>query len=166
MKRLGMLGVAFFLCGMLAGCGTETRAGLVTDTIVRINQASSEVGLIATEVKKATEEATKERKPLNLTKAGEAAEKLKQTGVKIVEMKQRIDQVKATITEDEKKEYAKDQQESLNKAFKTLLQNQQDLRDAMAAASAIDKAKTDDLQKKINDAISPFEAQAKGSRAN
>jgi DNA-directed RNA polymerase beta' subunit len=166
MKRLWMLGVAFFLCGMLAGCGTETRAGLVTDTIQRINQASSEVGLIAKSVKEATEEAAKEGKPLNLTKASEAADKLKQTGVKIVEIKQRIDLVKTTITEDEKKEYARDQQENLNKAFKTLLQNQQDLRDALVAAEAINKAKTDELRKKIVDAISPFEAQAKGSRTN
>ncbi len=165
MKRLWMLGVAFLLCGMLAGCGTETRAGLVTDTIQRINQASSEVGLIASKVKEATDDA-KGGKKLDLAKAGEAADKLKQTGVKIVEIKQRIDQVKATITDDEKKEYAKDQQENLNKAFKTLLQNQQDLRDALAAAETLDKAKTDDLRKKIVEAISPFEAQAKGNRAN
>jgi len=166
MKRLSMLIVPLFLLGLLAGCETETRAGLVVETITRINLASSEVGIIATKVKEATDKSTKENKKLDLSDASKAADKLKETASKIVEIKQRIDLVKATITEDEKKAYAKDQQENLNKAFKKLLDTQAELRDALAAAEVIDKAKTEELRKKIVEAIGPFEAQTKGNRAN
>jgi predicted nucleic acid-binding Zn-ribbon protein len=165
MKRLRIFGVALFLCAMLVGCESRDRGGLLTGVIQRLNLASSEVGIIATKVKDATEEAKKGKK-LDLSEAVKAADKLKETGTKIVEIRQQIDRAKDSITAEEKQEYAKDQQENLNKAFKTLLQNQQDLRDALAEAEKIDKTKTDELRKKLDDAVGPFQAQTKVSRTN
>lgn len=160
MKRVRILGVAFFLCGIMVGCGPETREGLVADTIKRMELAASEVGNITSAVETATK-AAEEGKKLDFTEAGKAAEKLKETGTKIVEIKQRIDIVRASITDDEKKTYADSQKESLNKAFETLLKRKTKLHEALAAAEQYDKLKVDELRKKIVDAESPFAAQAR-----
>lgn len=161
MKRIWMLGLAVALCGMLSGCGTETHEQLVADTISRMNLASVDVGNITKGINDAVDDAKKSGKKLDLTDAGKATEKLKESGTKLVEMKQRIELWRAKITEDEKREYAQSQQVNLNKAFSTLLERQDELRKALSAAAAMDAEKTDELRKKIEEAQAPFEQQAR-----
>ena len=160
MKRLLIPALTFLLCGMLIGCGEETREGLVVQTIKHMESAAENVGTITTKVNEATEDA-KKGKPFKLDEAAKAADKLKETGQKIVEIKQRIDLVRSSITDEEKKTYAENQKRDLNKAFQTLVKRKDDLRVALAAAETIDKLKVDELRKKIADAESPFEAQAR-----
>ncbi len=162
MNRFGFIGLSLFLCAMLVGCATETRENLVIDTIKRLDLAATQVDNITAQVKKATDAVEKgEKKTLDLTEASKAADTLKDTGAKIVEIKQRIDMVRSSITEDEKKIYAENQKGALTKAFKTLQERQLELRTALAAAEKHDKVKVEDLRKRITDAEGPFEAQAR-----
>jgi len=161
MKRICTLGLAIIFGCMLTGCGPETREGLVTDTIERMKIATIEVGAITAKVNEAVEEAKKPGGKLNLKAATIQAEKLKETGVKIVEIKQRIDMIRANVTESEQKSYAESQRESLNAAFKNLLTKKEELRTALNAAEAFDSVQVAALRQKIVDAESPFEAQAR-----
>lgn len=162
MKRFGIVSFAFCLGAMLVGCATETRENLVIDTIKRLDLAATQVDNITAAVTKATDAVEKgEKKSLDLTEAGKAADTLKDTGTKIVEIKQRIDMVRSSITDDEKKTYAENQKGQMAKAYKTLLDRQTALRSALAAAEKHDKVKVDELRKRITDAESPFEAQAR-----
>jgi two-component SAPR family response regulator len=144
----------------MTGCGPETREGLLADAIARMDTAATEVGIITAKVNEAIKEAEKGKK-LDLTDAAKAAEKLKETGIKIVEVKQRIDMARGTITEEEQREYAEKQKVSLNRAFKKLLEEKEGLRKALAVAETHDKLRVDELRKKITDAESPFEAHAR-----
>lgn len=159
MKRIWILGPALVVCGM-SGCAGETREGLVTEVILRMNTASSDVSLITAKVNEATDDA-KKGKPLDLAEAAKAAEKLKETGTDIVKIKQRIDMVRGSITDEEKKDYAENQKGKLNDAFRNLLEQKEKLRTALTAAEAFDKAKVDELRKKIVEAEGPFEQQAR-----
>jgi L-fucose isomerase-like protein len=160
MKRFWMFAGVFALCTLLTGCGQETREGLVTDTVARMKTAANQVGTITSKVKEATD-AAKGGKKLDLTEAAKAADALKETGVKIVEIKQRIDLVRQQITDDERKEYAEGVKKSLNDAFAGLLTQKKELREALAAAEVYDKSKVDELRKRIVEAEGPFEAQAR-----
>jgi hypothetical protein len=167
MNRFRFVGIAVLLCGCLAGCGTESREGLVNDTINRLQLAGSQVGQLTGKIKEATDDAKKSGKnKIDITEATKAADTLKETGIKIVEIKQRIDALKEKITDDEKKEYAKNQRDNLNKAFTALLEQQRELEKALADADVVDPGKTDILRKKVVEAMSPFEAQAKGAVRN
>ena len=162
MNRLWMLCVAFGMITFLVGCGGDTREGLVTDTIQRMGIATSEIGLITEAVNKAVDDVkNKKTKQLDLTEAKKLAGKLKETGAKIVEIKQRIDMVRSQITDSERQQYAESQQEALNTAFRKLLEAKTAYHTAMTAAEAYDKAKVEELRKIVIDAESPFEAQAR-----
>jgi hypothetical protein len=157
-----MFACVFLSCNLLTGCGADTHEGLVQETIQQMRAAGTEVSIITAKVRDATDEAKKANKSkLDLTAAGKAADKLKETGTRIVLLKQRIDYVKSKITPEEREEYAKNNKSNLNDAFKKLLQEKEDLRKALADAEAIDKDRTDELRKKIVEAESPFEAQAR-----
>ncbi len=160
MKRFWLFGYAVLLCTILTGCGQETREGLVADIVTRMKTAATEVSSITAKVKEATD-AAKAGKKLDLSEAAKAAEKLKETGTRIVEIKQRIDMVRSQITEKEKEEYAENVKVSLNEAFGTLLKKKEELREALAVAETYDKQKVEELRKKIIEAESPFEAQAR-----
>ena len=158
MKRILGLGVAFALLGMMAGCGSDSREGLITETINHIKLASTEIGNIKTRVKEATDKATKENKKLDLADAMEATKKLKETGEKTQDLKRRIDTVKATVSDEDRQSNAEKYRDDLNKAFASLLKQKEELREVLASAEKIDKTKVEDLRKKIVDAESPFEA--------
>lgn len=162
MKRFRLLGCGIMLCGMLVGCGSETRESLVTATIQSTEFAATDVESITTQVKKATEDVEKGTKTkLDLTEAAKAADQLKARGTKIVEIRQAIDRVRSTITEEEKKSYAENQKAKITKAMETLNERRTELRKALAAAEKHGKVQVDELRKKIVEAEGPFEAQAR-----
>lgn len=163
MKRFVFFACAFFACNLLTGCSSDTYEGLVQQTIQNMGTATTNMSTITAEVKKATEEARKGKK-FDLTAAMKAADKLKETGQETVAIKQRIDYIKARVTDDEKKEYAATHKNDLNTAFTKLLTEKQALRKALADAETVDgtaKRKVEDLRKRIEEAESPFEAQSR-----
>jgi hypothetical protein len=167
MKRLLPVAGVLSLCLVLAGCAGDTREGLIDDTIGMMNQAATEMGNVQKRVTEAVKnyEDGKAAK-LDLADAIKASDKLKETGVKTLEIKARIDIAKAQgISEEERKTYAENKQQSLNTAFKNLLTEQDKLRKALVSAEkcgAPNAAQAvEELRKKINEAESPYEAIAR-----
>ena len=64
MQRFLILCAAFLLCGMLAGCNSETPDYLIDETIRQIDQAATEVTNIQTAVNKAIKVHEENQKPL------------------------------------------------------------------------------------------------------
>lgn len=167
MKRLLSVAAILSFCFVLAGCSTDTREGLIDDTVGIMNQAATEMGNVQKRVSEAVKnyEDGKAAK-LDLTDAMKATEKLKETGGKTLEIKARIDIAKSQgITDQEKVTYAENKQQSLNTAFKNLLTEQDKLRKALVTAEkcgAPNAAQAvEELRKKISEAESPYEAIAR-----
>jgi hypothetical protein len=166
MKRLVQAGGVLGVCIVLAGCGSDSREGLISDTITMMNQAATEVGLIQKAVGTAVKEVEggKSNK-LNLAAAMKAADKLKETGDKTLEIKARIEMVKAQITDEDRKTYADNKREEINAAFKDLLAKQVALDKTLAEAEKLNVSNAKEAVQKLREkyvvAKSPFEALAR-----
>ena len=83
MKRLlqaaGILSVSI----VLAGCGSDSREGLIDDTVGMMNQAATEMGNIKKRVNEAVDKVKNgTSNKLDLAEAMKAADELKKSGVK------------------------------------------------------------------------------------
>lgn len=157
MKRLFIVSAFFALCLSLTGCGGDTNEKLITDTITRMGIAATEVGNIKARVDDALKKVEK-GESLDLSEAMEATIKLKETGAEFQRLKQRIEQLRSQVTEQDRKVYADNQRGKLNTAFKALIDNREELRKALLEAEKHGKAEVTKLRAKITDAESPFEA--------
>src|ERR1700678_300339 len=108
MKRLFSLSGALVLCGIMAGCATDSYEGLATDTIGLIDKAATEVGTIQTHVNDAVKKYNEgdKKNQLNLKPALDATLVLKGTGEDAQKIKGRIEHARGSITDDQKKRYA------------------------------------------------------------
>jgi hypothetical protein len=161
MKRFLVVSGVFLLCGLLVGCSSDTREGLVKETITMLDAAATDIGIINTKVKAAVEVSKTEGKKLDLTEAMGATKKLKETGDQAQLVKRRIEQVRAQITDEERKAYAKSLKNELNAAFAALLKNKEALRATLAEAEKLGtqaQGAVADLRAKIVEAESPFES--------
>ncbi len=164
MKRTLVLAGAFCLCGLLVGCGTDSREGLIEDTINMVQQAATDVGNIKSRVNEAIKKADEKRTKLDLTDAGKAADQLKKLGEEAQKIKRRIELDRASVTEEDKANYADKKKERLASAFSDLLKQRNELNKALTNAEAINQAAKDAVEKlreRIRDAESPFEALAR-----
>ncbi len=162
MKRLFQAGGVLAFCIFLAGCGGESREGLISDTIGMMNQAAKELDDIQKAVAAASKEAADKNARLDLKAAYKAADKLKDTGDKTLELKARIEIVKLQISEQDRESYAESKRAELNEAFKNLSAKNDALRKTLKATDelTVPNAKQDveELRKKVAWAVSPFEA--------
>ncbi len=163
MKRLFQAGGVLCFCIVLAGCGSDTREGLISDTIGIMNQAASEIDNIQKAVAAAAKDVQQGTKnKLDLAAAMKAAEKLKETGDKTLEIKARIEMVKAQLTKEDKETNAANKKSELDAAFNNLKAKQDALLDTLAAAEKLNvsnaKTAVEELRKKYVVAQSPFEA--------
>ncbi len=163
MKRFLSAASMIVLSLILIGCGHDTREGLIQDTVVMMNAASTQVKNIADRVKEATDRYKADsKKGLDLADAIKAAEELKKTGNKAQEIKRAIELYRAQITNDDQKINTEKQRGDLNAAFKKLVERKNDLRAALNDAEKLDngkeKAKVDALREKIVEAEGPYEA--------
>ena len=133
MKRILVLGSTFLLCGLFIGCGTDSREGLIDDTINMIQQAATDVGNIKSRVNEAIKKSEEKQTKLDLSDAMKAADQLKKIGETAQTIKRRLKQ---------KTELNK----SLTKAEEI----------NTAAKESVEK-----LREKIRDAESPFESLAR-----
>jgi glutamate-1-semialdehyde aminotransferase len=163
MKRLFQAGGVLCFCIVLAGCSSDSREGLISDTIGMMNQAAKEID----DIQKAVAAATKDvedgkSNKLTLTAAMKAADKLKETGDKTLEIKARIEMVKSQITDQDRQTNADNKKDELDTAFKNLKTKQDALLKTLADAEKLNvsNAKTaiEELRKKYVIAQSPFEA--------
>ncbi len=163
MKRSLVFGITFFLCLALVGCGSDSKEGLIADTVRLIDLAATEVGNIKTKVKEATDKSNDTRKKLDLADAMSAAKKLKETGEVANQINKRIEKVRQKpISAEDKKANADNERERLNTAFANLHTKRQELRVELAKAEGLDvpnaKDEVQKLRDKIRDAESPFES--------
>jgi hypothetical protein len=162
MKRFLVLCGAFFVSSLLVGCPSETRDGLVSDTIQRIELAATEIGNINSRVKEAIKQAETDNKKLDLTAALAAATKLKDTGDEAQKLKRRIEQVRSQITDEDRKAYAQKHKDALNVAFTSLLKKREELRLTLADAEKLHvpgaQVAVKEFREKLVEAESPFEA--------
>ena len=159
MKRLLVCFGGFVLCAILAGCGSDTHDGLVSDTIANIRLAANEVGNIKTRVEEAIKR-HEDGKKFDLADAIEATTKLKQAGDQAQEIGRRIARVRAQITDEERKLNVPKHKTSLTAAFGELLKQRDELRAALVKAESLGqnaKSEVKVLRDKIVEAESPFE---------
>lgn len=163
MKRFLSAAGMIVLSVVLIGCGHDTHEGLIQDTVVMMNAASTQVKNISDRVKEATERyKTDSKKGLDLTDALKAADELKKTGNKALQIKQAIDQYRKNITDEDQKINAEKQKDDIRAAFKKLYERRDELRAALAEAEKLDngkeKAKVEALRDKIVEAEGPYES--------
>ncbi len=158
MKRLLVLAGVFSLCFFMVGCGGETHEKLITDTINRMNVAATEVGNIKARVDDAVKRVVDKNEPFDLTDAIEATSKLEETGAEFERLKQRIEQVKSQVKDDERKAFAENQKAKLNTAFKSLIDNREELRKSLLEAEKHDKKAVDTFRTKLAKAEGLFVA--------
>jgi hypothetical protein len=163
MKRLFQAGGVLCFCIVLAGCSSDSREGLISDTILMMNQAAKDTDDIQQAVVAATKDVEKgTSNKLNLTAAMKAADKLKATGDKTLEIKARIEMVKSQITNEDKEANASNKKQELDAAFNNLKAKEDALLKTLADAEKLNVSKAkesvEELRKKYVIARSPFEA--------
>lgn len=167
MKRLVAALFALAFSVLFVGCGSDSREGLISDTVGMMNQAAKEIDDIQKAVAASVAD-VKDGKSnkLNLTAAVKATEKLKETGDKTLEIKARIEMVKAQLSDEDKKNNAANKRDELDTAFKNLIAKDDALRKVMAEAEKLNvsnaKQAVEELRKKYDIARSPFEALTRG----
>ena len=158
MKRFLVLGCTF----LLVGCGSDSREGLIDDAVGMINSATREVGTIKTNVNKAVEEVQSGKEPkLDLSNAMKSADQLKKIGEEAQKIKRRIEQERATITEEEKEMYFTKKRDDLRRESEALLKKHAELNKALNEAEQLSssaKAEVEKLREKLTEAQSPFVA--------
>lgn len=165
MNRLWLVIGFLGLCMILTGCGSDTREGLISDTINMVNQAGTEIDVVQKAVDSAMKESKTKGTKLNLAAAIKAADKLKQTGDNTLQIKARIDMVKSQLTPEDQQANADKMGGEITGALKNLETKQNALRKTMAEAEKLDvpdaKRAVEELRKKLTIAESPFEALAR-----
>jgi hypothetical protein len=161
MKRILVLGGAFLFLSMVSGCSSDPQSDAIEGIDQLMGAASGDIGNIGSEVEKALKKHDKEKAPLDLTEAGKMANKLKETGEKLQQLKvKQIDKVKVADTE-EKDELARKYKTRITTAFTELLDAKKKLNEKLLQAENIDKDKVEELRTKIREAEGPFEAMAR-----
>jgi hypothetical protein len=125
-----------------------------------IENATTKVDNIKTKVDEAVKRMETSRK-LDFTEAIEACKQLKENGDEAQKLRQRIERVRAKITEEERVRNLGKFKDSLNMKFGDLLKKKEELRTALADAEKLggnSKQAVKELREKIVEAESPFEA--------
>jgi uncharacterized protein YciI len=162
-RSLVLLGT-LLLSGLLAGCSGDTREDLISNTVNAMDEAAKEVELVAKDVNLAVDKAKKENSnQLDFTDTLKATEKLAATGRKMQKIKGDLEATRSSITEEERKENAKEQAGRINNSFKRLFEQQEKLENALKAAAEVNRAETQKLRDKIREAIGPFESLSRQS---
>jgi type II secretory pathway component PulF len=162
MKRILIAFAILLPCFFLVGCGSDSRAGYIKDTIGLIDGATDKIKVITTKVTDAVKKA--EGKKIDLTEAMEATDGLKKVGAEAQELKRRIDKVRLQVTDEDRKKYANEEKDNLSQAFVSLLKARSELKLELAKAEEANpnnKLVVKELRAKIEDAESPFEAIAR-----
>lgn len=167
MKRLAGLAAALVTCGLLAGCGGESRADLVNTTVQMMRDAAVQMGSVTKQINTAVEKSKKEGggKQLDLSAAIKATETLRKTGDNAQRIKAKLEEQRDSITEAERKRLHENEElvRNVNDAYSQLVKEKRDLEKALVEATAIDRRATERLRDKIREAVGPFESLARQS---
>ena len=164
MKRFPVLVCTFLVCGILVGCGADSKEGLIEDTVNMVQEAANHVSTIKSKINEAVKKSEEKGTKLDLTDAGKAADQLKKHGEESQKLKRRIELQRGSVSDAEKKEYAENKRSRLQSAFEDLVKKRDELNKVLAKAETINQAAkkaVEDLRDKIRDAESPFESLAR-----
>ena len=161
MTRIPVLLGTFVLCGLLVGCGNDNREYLVTQTVSLMNEAATATDGITSSVKDAVKKAGDDKNKLDLSAAVKATEPLKDTGKKLQEMKQRTENLRGTISEEERSENADEYRNKIVSSLQELTKAKDALQVALAEAEKLNRKEAEKLRVKIREAEGPFEAVAR-----
>jgi hypothetical protein len=166
MKRFLVLCAALLPCVFLVGCESDSRAGLIKNTALLLDNASAKVGDIKSRVTDAIKAAEKDNKKIDLSEAIEATKGLKEVGAAAQELKRGIDKVRLEVSDEDRKAYAVRDKDTLSNAFAGLLKQRTQLNEELVRAENIkngqnNKVVVDELRAKIIEAESSFEAIAR-----
>ena len=160
MKRFLVLCGSVLLCGTFVGCGSDTHEDLIKNTIKQIEIAAVDIGNIKSRVNDAIKD-TEAGQKFDLTKAIEATKKLKETGEVTQKLKAKIEQVRAQVTDAERKANVESQKAKLNAAFSDLLKAKEELKAALVRAENLPvgnaKQAVKEFREKLLEAEGPFE---------
>jgi predicted nucleic acid-binding Zn-ribbon protein len=163
MKRFLIFGSTLVVCGLLIGCGSESRDELVKTTINVMEESATQVGTIRGKVDEAIKKTQRENTPLDLAEAVKAAEELKNLGTQAQQLKRRTEAARDVITDAEREANAKGYRGRIEEVINRLEEERVGLRKSLQTAEGLNKKKTDELRKKITEAEVPFEALARQS---
>jgi hypothetical protein len=147
---------------LLVGCASDTRAGLIKDTIGLMQDATAKVNDIKKAVTVAISKADGGK--INLTEAMDSTKGLEDEGPKAQDLKRRIDRVRLQVSEEDRKKYANEMKGEISEAFASLLKARSELKAELAKAEEANpnnKSAVKDLRARIEKAESPFEAIAR-----
>ena len=161
MRRIPVLLGTFALCGLLIGCGGDSRDYLVTQTVSLMNEAATATTGITESVNTAVKASGKVRDKLDLTEAVKATDALRDTGKKLQEMKQRTENLRGTISEEERSENADEYRNKIVASLQELTKAKDALQVALAEAEKLNRKEAEKLRVKIREAEGPFEAVAR-----
>jgi hypothetical protein len=157
MKRFLVLVGTLLLSSVLAGCGGESRDDLISATVNMMNEAASEIDSIQKNVNDAVKKSKESNAPLDFTDAIKKCEKLKQ----------RLQVVAGSITEDERKTNEENNKQRINDSFHRLVKARDELQQALDNVEALSKGnvayqtKAKELRDKLKDALSPYETMSR-----
>src|SRR5262249_50866869 len=132
----------------------------VSDTLLMIANATTKVDNIKTKVDEAVKRMDTTRK-LDLSEAIEATKQLKENGDEAQKLRQRIERVRAKITDEERTRNLEKYRGPLNEKFGDLLKKKEELRTTLVEAEKLGgnaKQAVKELREKIVEAEAPFEA--------
>ncbi len=161
MKRGLSLLVMFVGMMLLAGCGVGGSEDLVAATLDSLSAATSEITNIQLRVNEAVKKSNNQ-KGLDLDDALKAVEQLKKVTEEAKVLRVKIDRQKETVTEEQRKKNTTEQvRNRIETEYGQLFDESEKLRAAMAKAAEVDPAATDNLKKKLNEALAVFELLAR-----
>jgi hypothetical protein len=165
MMRFAMVVSTLTLCFILTGCQGDTHEGSIERVVQAMDTAGAEISAINKKVTDAVKKVEEGANSLDLTEAMKSTEGLKKVSVAFQTIKRDIEQTRTSITDEQKKEYAKKAEPKVNSAFKGLLTKREQLRKSLEQAETINggafKLKVAELRKKITEAEGPFESIAR-----
>lgn len=168
--RKGLMLASAWLCLLAAGCGSDVREGLVSDTVNLLLQTTTKVASIREGIESAEK---KSDKVLNLQDAMRAADELKVKGRELQKTALMLRGIKDPVTDEEKKQYLKDFQGriqdgmvKLNEETLKLNKKLRELEISVKTAGSpfndpTSQAAVEELGKKIKDAQGEFDSLAR-----
>ena len=165
MKPRWIAVAAFCLFG-LVGCGADSHEALIQRNATLLEQAANQIGNIKDEVDKALKLAGGDKKAFatsdeiakTLQKATEAAEALRDTGLKLAKVKQEADDLKGTISKEQQDENAKKHIAKIESAIERLDEEKKGLQKRFKTLEDLNPEAARPLKEKILEADGQFES--------
>jgi GTP1/Obg family GTP-binding protein len=141
----------------LVGCATDPREALIKSALAYVDQAATEIGTIKDRVNEAYKK--RDNKKLDTKELKEAygsIDSLKKLSKEMQLVKQRIETVAGSTSEDQRQALAKDYQGKLSTALARIHEERSGLEKAIVQAEELDPDAVKELRSKLTEAEGSF----------